>query len=128
MRQNRLKASVWCAWIASTFRVATVADWIILSSHLPETPENREFGLECDKALIERCDELWLCGEVMSSGMAIEAEHARRSGLSVWDFIGVPMGRDRFERVMGAQGRCVHCGEWSGICNAFTDDSKCCPD
>jgi hypothetical protein len=46
----------------------------------------RDLGLACDFALIERCDELWLVGGRVSPGMALEAEHARKHGVTVADF------------------------------------------
>src|SRR5690606_9619237 len=136
MRQNRLKASTWCAWIASTFRVATVADWIILSSHLPETPENREFGLECDKALIERCDELWMVGPQVSGGMQIEAGHAHDKFRPVYDLVGLSMDRLLVEAALAEQGRCMACGASRVVCGRRaaglrshgTRLSQCCPD
>jgi hypothetical protein len=84
--QNRANAARWCGWIAKTFRVATVADWIVLSGVWDESPENRALGLEIDKALIERCDELWMVGGRVSEGMAIEAAHARGQTTIVRDF------------------------------------------
>lgn len=74
--QNRRNASKWVAW-AYRQGVAPVADWIILSGELDETPENRAGGLECDIALVELCDEVWLVGGRVSPGMEIEAGHAR---------------------------------------------------
>jgi hypothetical protein len=74
--QNRRNAAKWVAWAARQ-GVAPVADWIVLSGELEETPANRLLGLECDRALVELCDEVWLVGGRVSPGMAIEAEHAR---------------------------------------------------
>jgi hypothetical protein len=64
--------------------VAVVADWIVLSGQFSE--EHRELGLRCDLALIERCDEVWLCGGRVSPGMALEAAHARELDKRVRDF------------------------------------------
>ena len=110
MALNRDRAADWCAWIATTFHVATVADWIVLSSKLVETPENRAFGLECDKALIERCDELWMVGPRVSSGMTIEAQHARLYGLPVYDLTGMEMNFTAAARALETQGRRLGCG------------------
>lgn len=73
---NRASAKRWGAWLATTFKVGVVMDWVWMSECLPETAENRTLGLECDKALIGRCDGIFLCGPRLSDGMNIEWEHA----------------------------------------------------
>lgn len=128
MRQNRLKASLWCAWIATTFRVATVADWIILSSHLPETPENRAFVLECDKALIERCGLVWMVGPSVSGGMTIESQHGREHDVPAYDLTGLPMDKDIIEAALAEQGCCPKCLLSEERCRSWRFvQSKCCP-
>jgi hypothetical protein len=77
IERNRANAARWVAWATVVHRVAVVADWITLSGQLSEA-EGRELGLECDKALIERCDEIWLVGGRVSPGMLLELEHAKR--------------------------------------------------
>jgi hypothetical protein len=62
-----------------------VASWITLAEYWSETPAEREAGLHADLALIEHCDEIWLCGNRISPGMQIELEHARKCGLRVVD-------------------------------------------
>jgi hypothetical protein len=54
---------------------APVAPYLMTEGILHE-PEDREVGLLIDEAYVERCDELWLCGEVVSPGMAREAARA----------------------------------------------------
>jgi len=81
---NRVKASEWVGWLAQHCDIAPVADWIILTGQWPETM--RERGLAIDLRLIEECDELWMVGEHVSEGMAIEARHATRIGIRVRDF------------------------------------------
>lgn len=81
---NRAKASRWVAWAALN-GCATIADWIILSGQLPETPANRALGLEIDCTLIERCDAVLHVGGRVSEGMAIEGAHARISNVAVVD-------------------------------------------
>ena len=41
----------------------------------------RELALRIDLRLLERCDELWVCGDEISEGMAREIEHAADMGL-----------------------------------------------
>ena len=79
---NRARAGRWVAWAARQ-GVSPSATWIVLTGQWQETPENRALGLACDKAEIEGCDELWLCGELYSAGMQIEAEYAREHGVRV---------------------------------------------
>jgi len=87
MEQNRRAAARWAAWLAETFDVAVVCDWIVLSSAWSEA-EGRERGLEIDKALIGRCDGMVLFGPRVSSGMDVEAQHARSVGIPVFSFLG----------------------------------------
>ena len=91
VERNRRAAAKWAAWISTTFRVAVSADWITLTGELDETPENREWGLACDKAHIERCDAIWTVGERMSSGMTLEVQHAGTVGVPWFDLTGLPM-------------------------------------
>lgn len=87
MAQNRLRAARWCAWAVRRYRVTTIADWVVLSSVLAETPENRAMGIECDLALIPLCRALWLVGGRLSSGMAAETEEAQRVAVPVIDLL-----------------------------------------
>ena len=64
---------------------APVAPYLMTEGILHE-PEDRELGLELDLATIEACDELWLCGPVVSAGMQKELDHALRIGVTVWQF------------------------------------------
>lgn len=86
---NRDAASVLVASASKLYPIAPVCSWIVLSSRWSEE-EGRKLGLEIDCALIERCDELWLCGpkRPLSEGMKIEAEHARRCLIRVRDLRG----------------------------------------
>lgn len=90
MQRNRENGAQWCAWLCRHFHVATVADWIVMSSVLLETPENRALGLDCDKALVERCDGVILASNRISGGMAIERDHSVLVGRWVADL--TPLG------------------------------------
>lgn len=74
---NRAAAAKWAAWIAVTFRVAVVADWIWMTGELAETPENRALGLAADCSLVRRCDVLVMVGPRVSEGMRLESAHAK---------------------------------------------------
>lgn len=51
-----------------------------LPQFLSEETE-RELALRIDLRLLERCDELWVCGDEISEGMAREIERATDMGL-----------------------------------------------
>src|SRR6187399_1691631 len=102
---NRQSAANWGAWISVTFCVAVTADWIWFSRELSET-----WALECDKALVERCDELWMVGARVSNGMAVEAQHARLHEKPVYDLTGLPRHQGLIEDALAEQGRCPACG------------------
>lgn len=85
IEQNRKNAARWAAFLVEHFNVAVECTWIVLTGELEETEENRKRGLECDLALVERCDELWMVGGRVSSGMRLESDHARKRGLRVVD-------------------------------------------
>jgi hypothetical protein len=46
-------------------------------------PEQRERGLAFGIALLDKCDELWVCGDVISRGMAAEIEEAKNIGIPI---------------------------------------------
>lgn len=46
-------------------------------------PAERQIGLRLGHHVLERCDELWVCGDRISSGMAGEIEEAKRLGIPV---------------------------------------------
>jgi len=126
---NRRSAATWAAWVSVRFFVAVTADWIWLTGELQETEENRAWGLECDKSHIERCDEVWMVGPSVSSGMSIEAEHARLSRLWVYDLTGLQRHYGSVLLALTEQGRCTGCGCDTGSCVRFVlTQRKCCPD
>jgi len=84
---NLKRARLWVRWIEETHRgVAVVASWITECEVWDDAdPKQRAAGLERDKAVLERCDELWLVGPRISNGMAIERAHAEEKGLRIRD-------------------------------------------
>lgn len=87
---NRRKASALTARLSLPGDIAPVCSWIVLSEHWTEE-QGRELGLKIDCKLIERCDEIWLCGPKrdLSAGMRIEHDHAVEKGLRVVDLRGI---------------------------------------
>lgn len=82
---NRANAMRWCGWLALNFKIAPIADWIILSGVWSETRENRARGLAVDVELVARADEVWLVGGRVTRGMQVEAEKARELSIPVFD-------------------------------------------
>ena len=46
-------------------------------------PEERETGIRLGLEILERCEELWICGDRMSAGMKREAAYAKAKGIPV---------------------------------------------
>ncbi len=47
------------------------------------SPADRQLGIEMGGQMLELCDELWLCGDRISAGMAGEKELAEQLGIPV---------------------------------------------
>ena len=75
---NIARAMRWYEYLVKHFEEhAFVADWILMCMVLDEhTPGHRERGMRANLAIVERCDEIWLCGGRFSPGMQQEVEHA----------------------------------------------------
>lgn len=60
------------------------APWLLYVLALDDGNQtHRERGLEDDIEWLLRCDQVWLLGDVVSDGMALEAEHARINAMPV---------------------------------------------
>jgi hypothetical protein len=79
--KNIQRALDWVAW-AGEKGVIPIAPWVSLAQRWAE--DKRDLGIAIDLALVPRCDELWLCGEVVSPGMRLEAECARQNRVPVF--------------------------------------------
>lgn len=89
-------------------------DWSIVVSWMPyvealDEAGYRERGLADDLAVIERCNGVVLVGGRVSSGMALERDHALAVNLPVFDLTGLGdeppstfLLRDHIERVVDA--------------------------
>lgn len=84
--ENLQRAKRWLRWAYLAHPdVSPIAPWITCCEVLDDANvQHRRRGLECDFAAIERCDELWLVGGRTSSGMELEAKHARKTWRPVW--------------------------------------------
>lgn len=76
---NTKKAIEYCSH-AESQGVIPLAPHTIFTQFLNDTiPEQRQKGLKMGLELLKRCDELWVCGNVISEGMKDEIEEARQS-------------------------------------------------
>jgi len=46
-------------------------------------PEQRQTGLKLGRCILEKCDELWICGSHISPGMIAEIVEAERLGILI---------------------------------------------
>jgi len=74
-------------WVRAALEAgyAPVAPYLMDYDVLHE-PEDRDLGLAHDLAILPRCDELWLCGPRISTGMAMERDEASKHGLRIRHF------------------------------------------
>ena len=49
-------------------------------------PADRQLGLDMGKEVLGKCDELWVFGETVSTGMKAEIEKAKRKNMVVRSF------------------------------------------
>ena len=108
--ENRARAARWVGWFARAFDIAPIADWIVLSGVWGE--EHRVLGMDIDRELVARSDELWLCGGKITDGMHDEALWADTWGKPIVDFTDLgpeppsrlyrPLGRSYMGRPMSA--------------------------
>jgi hypothetical protein len=64
-----------------------VVPYVLMDGLLDDAvAEQRDLGIRLDLAQLNQCHEVWLCGPVVSEGMATEAEAAEKAGLVVRRF------------------------------------------
>lgn len=59
-----------------------LAPHLLLSQFLSETKE-RDLALFMDLVLLGRCEQVWVFGETISSGMAVEIERAKKKNMTI---------------------------------------------
>jgi hypothetical protein len=79
--ENYKKAVSYCKAAAAAGHVP-IASHVMLHGILDES-KDREKGLTAGLKMIELADEVWVCGETISSGMAAEIERAKAIGKPV---------------------------------------------
>jgi hypothetical protein len=87
---NKEQAQLWLQWACDNYRGTHCFSmmWLLECANVytPEQEEeSRPAGMKRCLGNIKRCDELWLTGVKVSSGMADEGEYARRCGYRVYD-------------------------------------------
>lgn len=85
---NLERAKAWLRYLTEGNPwVAFACQWVVECEIWDDAdPEERRKGIGRCLAMVERCDELWLVGPRVSSGMAREAAHAKEFGVQVVDF------------------------------------------
>ena len=80
VEENQTKTRTYC-------RFAVDNGYIPLAPHIYFTqfmndanPKERDLALFMDIVLLSKCAELWVFGEIISEGMSIEIERAKRKG------------------------------------------------
>lgn len=80
LQENMKKATQYCE-MAARLGVVPLASHTIFTQYLnDDIPEQRERGLRMGRELLKRCDELWICGNVISVGMRDEIALAKELG------------------------------------------------
>lgn len=76
--------------IAADQGVTPLAPHTIFTRFLNDAlPHERRLGMRMGISLLERCDELWVFGDVVSTGMKAEITVAKKHGIPVRYFDGV---------------------------------------
>lgn len=89
VEKNLESAARWVRWAILKADVWAVAPYIGLCAALDDADvDERTIGIDISLEVLKRCDELWLCGHVVSSGMQIERDFAHGRGIPVKRFDG----------------------------------------
>jgi hypothetical protein len=62
---------------------APFAPHLLYPQFLDETPDQRKLGMDAGKQFLLYCDELWVCGTEVTSGMTEEIDLAKTAGIPV---------------------------------------------
>ena len=72
---NTKKARQYCRYALNQGCVP-IAPHLLFPQFMDEESE-RELAMEADLQILSRCDEIWICGDEISAGMAAEAAFAK---------------------------------------------------
>lgn len=82
--ENNVEAAKEYCRAAMEEGVTPVAPHLIYPQFLDDSdPAQRSMGLNAGLELLSRCDELWVCGSEVSSGMQREIQFAKALGLPI---------------------------------------------
>ena len=87
VEENIRKACAYCRYTVDHGYIP-LAPHLYLPQFLDEESE-RELALFMDIALLSRCAELWVFGDVISAGMEKEIQYAQRKGKPIQYISGV---------------------------------------
>jgi len=98
---NIARAKDWYRWCNSLdLDIAVIAPWIHGIELLLEDdadPVVRSRALERCVCAVRKCDELWLVGPRISTGMQLESDAARNAGVRVRDFTWMRTAEDEVD-------------------------------
>lgn len=83
MEGNQEKARAYCRFAVDTGYIP-IATHIYFPQFMNEqSSRERNLALFMDTVLLTKCAELWVFGDIISRGMSVEIEKARRKGLPI---------------------------------------------
>lgn len=83
MEGNQEKARAYCRFAVDTGYIP-IATHIYFPQFMNEqSSRERNLALVMDTVLLTKCAELWVFGDIISRGMSVEIEKARRKGLPI---------------------------------------------
>jgi hypothetical protein len=98
---NRERVRRICAVVKRDY--VPLAPHLLLPAYIDEATE-RDLALEHGLALLRGADEMWICADDVSEGMAGELAEARRLGLPIYridvDALRSGVGRERYAKVL----------------------------
>lgn len=83
MIRNSNNTAAYCASIAKEGAVPIAPHLYFPRFMNEDIPEEREFGMEVGKALLEICDEIWVFGDRISEGMQEEINLAKELNIPI---------------------------------------------
>lgn len=83
---NQIKARRYCRYAVSK-NCIPIAPHLLLPQFMDDSDtQERELALYMDLVFLSKCSELWVFGDRISSGMAIEIEKAKQKGQTIRHF------------------------------------------
>ena len=79
-KTNTEKAKDYCRFVVENGNVP-IAPHLLFPQFIDEESE-RELALQMDLLLLERCDEIWVFGDELSSGMKAEIAYAKNKEIN----------------------------------------------